>query len=115
LIVAGVGLFGLLNHYVATRRTEIGIRVAVGAGTRDIARLLVGEVAGLFVVGCLSGTLMLLIASRTFAALLFGVVPNDPWLLSMTLAIIGAIALLALWLPLRRATSLDPLVALKAD
>ena len=115
LVVAAVGLFGLLSYYVTSRRAEIGIRMALGAGRGDISRLFIREVAVLLVSGCVSGGILLLLTSRIFAGLFFGVVPADAWLLSVAFALIFLVALLSVWVPLRRATSIDPLIALRVE
>lgn len=114
--IVGVGLFGRLSHYVMSRRAEIGVRMAIGASTGDITRLLVHEVAGLLVLGGAAGILLLLLASRASASLLPGAAPaGDPWLLGLTLVAVLSAAATALALPLRRATAIDPLIAVRAD
>lgn len=115
LVIAAVGLFGLLSHYVTSRRTEIGIRMALGAGRGDISRLFMREVAGLFVLGCVSGGILLFLISRIFAGLFFGVASANPLMLTLAFALIGSVALLSVWVPLRRATSIDPLIVLRAE
>lgn len=115
LVIAAVGLFAVLSHAVTSRRAEIGIRMAIGAAAPDITRLLIREVAGLLVVGCAAGAVTLVLTSRAFGSRLFGVAAGDPWLLAVTFGFIGLIALLALWLPLRRALAIDPLTALRAE
>jgi ABC-type antimicrobial peptide transport system permease subunit len=95
---------------------EIGIRLAIGAGARDITRLLIGEVAGLLVSGCAAGAALLFLASKIFASLIAGIAsPGDPWPIAVTFAVVAFVSLLALWLPLRRATSIDPLSALRSE
>lgn len=115
LVIAAIGLFGLLSHYVTSRRTEIGIRMALGAGRGDISRLFMREVAGLLVLGCVSGGILLFLISRIFAGLFFGVASANPLMLTLAFALIGLVALLSVWVPLRRATSIDPLIVLRAE
>jgi len=115
LVIAAVGLFGLLSHYVTSRRSEIGIRMALGAGRGDISRLFMREVAGLLVLGCVSGGILLFLISRIFAGLFFGVASANPLMLTLAFALIGLVALLSVWVPLRRATSIDPLIVLRAE
>lgn len=115
LVIAAVGLFGLLSHYVTSRRSEIGIRMALGAGRGDISRLFMREVAGLLVLGCVSGGILLFLTSRVFAGLFIGVAPADAWLLSLGFALIGLVALLSVSAPLRRATSIDPMIVLRSE
>jgi hypothetical protein len=115
LVVAAAGLFGLLSYYVASRRTEIGIRMALGAGRREILLLFIRDVSGLLAFGCASGGILLVLISRIFSRLFFGVSPADPLMLSLAFSLIGLVALLSVWVPLRRATSIDPLIALRAE
>jgi predicted permease len=115
LVIGAVGIFGILSHYVTCRRAEIGIRIAIGADAVDISRLLFREIAGLLIVGNVAGVVLLQVTSRSFASLLFGVAPGDLWLLALTLAMIAAVASLAVALALRRATSIDPLIALRTN
>lgn len=115
LVIAAVGLFGLLSYYVTSRAIEVGIRMALGAGRGDILRLFIREVASLLVLGCMSGGILLVLISRVFARLFFGVAPADPLMLGFAFALIGLVALLSVWVPLRRATSIDPLIALRAE
>jgi putative ABC transport system permease protein len=115
LVIAAIGLFGLLSYYVTSRRTEIGIRMALGAGRGEISRLFIREVAGLVAAGCASGGVLLFLTSRLFAGLFSGVEPAGAWLISLNFALIGLVALLSVWVTLRRAMSIDPLVALRGD
>jgi putative ABC transport system permease protein len=115
LVIAAVGLYGLLNHYVTSRRTEIGIRMALGAGRGNISRLFIREVVVLLALGCVLGGLLLFLTFRIFAALFFGVAPADSVLLTLAFALIGLVAAVSVWAPLRRATSIDPLIALRAE
>jgi ABC-type antimicrobial peptide transport system permease subunit len=115
LLVAAVGLFGLLSYYVSSRKTEIGIRMALGAGRGEIARLFIREVAVCLVLGCVSGGLLLFLISKVFAGLFFGVAPTDVLLLSLSFGLICVVSLVSVWVPLRRATSVDPLNALRTE
>lgn len=115
LVIAAVGLFGLLSHYVTSRWAEIGIRMALGAGRGSISRLFIREVALLLVPGCVLGGILLFLISRMFVALFFGVAPTDAVLVSVAFTLIGLVALLSVWVPLRGATSTDPLIALRVE
>ena len=115
LLVAAIGLFGLLSYYVTSRKMEIGIRMALGAGRREIARLFIREVAVCLVLGCVAGGFLLFIVSKVFAGLFFGVAPVDALLLSLAFGLIFIVTLVSVWVPLRRAISIDPLKALRTE
>lgn len=115
LLVAAVGLFGLLSYYVTSRKTEIGIRMALGAGRVQISRLFIREVAVCLLLGCVLGGILLFLISKVFAGLFFGVAPADVLLLSLAFGVIFVVALVSVWVPLRRATSIDPLKALRTE
>ena len=110
-----VGLYGLVAYAVTRRTAEIGVRMALGATRRDIARLLVGETGALLAIGAVSGIVLALAGGRFAAALLFGVTPHDPLSLAAAVGLLAAIAVGATFLPARRATRIDPVVALRAD
>ncbi len=114
-ILTLVGLYGL-NAYTVTRRTnEIGVRMALGAGRAAIARLILRETGILLAIGAVFGTLLAVAAGRAAAALLFGVLPYDPATLLLTLTILAGIALLGSYAPARRATRIEPVVALRTE
>jgi putative ABC transport system permease protein len=115
LLVAAVGLFGLLSYYVTSRKSEIGIRMALGAGRGEISRLFLREVAVCLLLGCVSGVILLFLISKVFAGLFFGVAPADVSLLSLAFGLICVVTLVSIWVPLRRATSIDPLSALRTE
>lgn len=115
LVLAAVGLFGLLSYNVATRTGEIGIRVALGARRGQIQWLIVRQIGGLLAGGAAGGLALALIEGRAMASLLFGVRPGDPRLLAGAVLVLAATALAAAWLPARRAASLDPLIALRHE
>jgi predicted permease len=110
-----VGLYGLVAYAVTRRTAEIGIRIALGATRRDIARLLVGETGLLLLVGAACGVGLAVAGGRFAAALLFRVEPNDPGSLAGAVGLLALIAVLASYLPARRATRIDPVAALRAD
>ncbi|MDQ2970667.1 MAG: ABC transporter permease [Acidobacteriota bacterium] len=114
-LLAAVGIFGVVSGSVARRTREIGIRMALGAGRRSILRLVTGRAVGLALVGVAAGTIGALLLGRTLRALLFDVAPTDPAVLAAGAAAVAAVSLLASLLPARRATRVDPLVALREE
>jgi putative ABC transport system permease protein len=115
VIIMAAGLFGLLSHYVTTRQVEIGVRLAVGARAQDVVGLLFRELSMLLVAGSVAGVALLLATSRVSAMLLLGVGPLDPSLIGLAVVLVVIVALMALVLPLRRATAIDPLIALRSE
>jgi putative ABC transport system permease protein len=115
LILAMVGIYSIMSYTVSQRTIEIGIRMSLGAEERDIFRLIVGQAVKLVVLGLIAGVLFALAATRVIASLLYGITATDPATFVSICALIGAIALLASWLPARRATRVDPLVAMHYD
>ncbi len=110
-----VGIYGVLSLSVASRRRELAIRSAVGAEQKDIRNLILGEGLRLIASGLLAGVTLAIILSRVLRTFLFEVQPSDP----MTLIVVGAlfvgVALLACWVPVRRAANVDPLEALRYE
>ena len=115
LVLATIGLYGILSYGVASRTNEIGIRIALGANTREVVRMILGEALLLVVIGIVAGIPAVLVVARFAETLLFDLSPTDP--LSLTLAglVMLAVAILAAYLPARRATRIDPLVALRYE
>ena len=114
LTLAIVGLYGLLSYAVSQRTQEIGVRIAHGAGRRDIFTLLLGQGVRLALAGVAIGIAGALWLSRLLESLLFGVAPRDPFSLAAAAAVLMAVALLASAVPARRATRVDPIVALRS-
>ena len=114
-LLAAVGLYGLLSYGVAQRRHEIGVRMALGASRAGIVRLVVRRSLLLVGLGTTVGLAGSLAVTRVLGSLLFEVRPTDPAALAGAAAMLMVVALLASFLPARRATRVDPLVALRAD
>jgi hypothetical protein len=115
LLLAGLGLYGVLAHAVAQRTREIGVRMALGASPRQALALVARESASVVGAGLLLGCAGALAAARAFAGLLFGVGPSDPLSLAAAVLVLGAVAVLATLLPARRAAHVDPAIALRAE
>ena len=115
LVLAATGLFGLLTYQVASRTGEIGIRMALGARRGQIQWLIVRQIGGLLAGGAAAGLAIALLEGRAMGSLLFGVRAGDPRLLGGAVFVLAATALLAAWLPARRAASVDPMLALRHD
>jgi ABC-type antimicrobial peptide transport system permease subunit len=115
LLLAMVGVHGVLSYTVAQRNREIGIRMALGADRQSVGRLIVGQGARLALFGLGLGVLGSLGVSRLLSALLFGVTPGDPATLASVALALGGVALLASWLPARRAARVDPMVVLREE
>ena len=115
LLLAAVGVYGLISYSVAQRTREIGIRVALGAQPRQVLVQIMGEGVKLAVVGIGVGLLSALVAGQAIATFLFGVPATDPLTLGSVAALLLAVAALATYIPSRRALGVDPLTALRSD
>jgi putative ABC transport system permease protein len=114
-LIATIGLYGVMSYTVARRRNEIGIRMALGADRRDVVRMVMREAGTLLAAGVIVGTVLAVAAGRTAATLLFGLRPSDPPTLALAAAGLGAVALLASYLPALRASKLEPTEALREE
>jgi ABC-type antimicrobial peptide transport system permease subunit len=113
--LAGIGLYGLLAYSVARRTNEIGIRIAVGATNGDVSRLVLGEAMGMVCAGFAVGACMVLWGRPLAASLVQGLKPQINGPLALAGGAIAAIALLAAYVPARRAARVDPMVALRHE
>jgi putative ABC transport system permease protein len=115
VLLAGFGLYGVMAYSVVQRRREIGIRMALGAQPGDVRSLVVGQAVRVGALGLVAGLAGALAVTRVLGSLLFGVTATDPLTYAAVCAVLIAVVLLAAYLPARRATRMDPLVALRAE
>ncbi len=113
MLLASVGIYGVMAYMVAQRTSEIGIRMALGAQPRDVLRLVVGQGMRLVVTGIVLGVACSLALSRLMSSLLFEISPTDPMTFVTVSGVLAAVALLAGWLPALRASRIDPVLALR--
>jgi ABC-type antimicrobial peptide transport system permease subunit len=113
LLLAAVGLYGAMSHAVGRRTREIGVRVALGAIPRDVRRLVLHQGLLLAAIGGAAGTALAVWLTSFIEHLLFGVQPLDVASFAASTTLLAAVALLAAWLPARRASRIDPVVALR--
>jgi ABC-type antimicrobial peptide transport system permease subunit len=113
--LAMAGVYGVMSYMVGQRSNEIGLRMALGASTRDVLRLVLGEGLTLAGIGLAIGLAAAFAASRLLGSLLFEVKPTDPVTYLAVAVILGVVALAACWVPAWRATRVDPLVALRQE
>ena len=114
-MLAAIGIFGVLSYAVSQRTREIGIRMALGAHGRTVVGLIVRQAMILVASGVAAGTIAALLLSQTMTKMLFSVTPTDPGDVRGGRRGAGAVALFASYLPARRATRVDPIVALRAE
>lgn len=115
LILALTGLYAVLAYVVSLRRREIGVRVAIGAGPRDVMGLVVRQSVRLVATGGLIGLALVLPIAFALRVALFGISPVEPWALVPTIAALGVVAVIAAVVPARRAARIDPVRALRDD
>ena len=115
VVLSAIGLYGVIAYAVAQRTREIGIRMALGATRRDIARRVAGQGLTLAATGLVLGLIGGVFAAKFLAAMLFGVKTSDPAALAAAGFVLGAVALIATMIPMRRATQVDPAITMRAE
>jgi putative ABC transport system permease protein len=115
LVLAAIGIYGVQAHAVSRRTGELGIRVALGAGRGHVLRLVLREALGVTALGVATGLAGAFLLTRTLSSFLYGVSPVDPFVFTAIACLLVAAALLASWIPARRASRIDPLVALRYE
>jgi hypothetical protein len=115
ILLAAVGLGGIMTHLVTERTREIGVRMALGAAPRQVLVMVLGSAASLVTVGLGIGIIGALALTRSLSSLLFGVAPEDATTMASVLVVLTAVALLASWLPARNAARVSPIDALRTE
>jgi ABC-type antimicrobial peptide transport system permease subunit len=115
LLLAVTGVYGLLAYAVSQRTQEIGIRVALGAMRKDVVRMIVGQGLRLAMVGVLLGIVGAFGVTRVIASFLYNITPTDPVTFIGASVFLVVLAMLASYVPTRRATAVDPLIALRSE
>jgi predicted permease len=110
-----VGLYGVISYFVMLRRSEIGVRIALGARRRQVIALVMRDAGWMLALGALLGAGLALIAGRSAGSMLFGLKPYDPGVLIFAALLLAVVAAVASWLPARRAAKVDPMIALRCE
>jgi predicted lysophospholipase L1 biosynthesis ABC-type transport system permease subunit len=115
LVLASLGIYGVMSLAVVQRTRELGVRLALGADARDLLRMVLGQAMALVAAGAFVGLVGAMIAARAVRTLLYGVAPLDPWAYGISAAVLALAALAATLVPALRATRVNPLDALRAE
>jgi ABC-type antimicrobial peptide transport system permease subunit len=115
LLLAALGIYGVLAYAISRRTREIGVRMALGAQIKDVLTLVMRQGIGLLAMGIVLGLLGAFAATRLLRSFLFEVQPLDPLTFGVVVVLLASVALLACWLPARRAAKVDPMEALRYE
>jgi ABC-type antimicrobial peptide transport system permease subunit len=115
LSLAAIGIYGIMSYAVKRRTREIGIRMALGGSPRDVVRLVVGQGMQLAVIGLGVGLLAAMAATKLMTDMLFGITPRDPVTFGTIAVLLAGVAMIASWIPARRAVQTDPTTALRTE
>ncbi len=115
LVLAAVGIYGVMSYSVTLRINEIGIRIALGASPGNVFLIVVGESLRLALIGVAVGVGFALVLTRTLRSFLFGISASDPLTFVITAVLLTLVAIAASYFPARRATRVDPIVALRSE
>jgi len=115
VLLAAVGLYGVISYTISQRTNEIGVRMALGAQGTDVIRLILREVSALILIGVAAGAILTLAAGKAAGSLLFDLKPRDPLTLGLAVALLAAIGFAASFIPARRASRMDPMEALRYE
>jgi putative ABC transport system permease protein len=115
LVLAAIGIYGVLAYSVRQRTQEIGVRMALGARAGDVLGMIAASGMRLVGAGIVVGTVAAYLLSRVLSSQLYGITATDPLSFAMAICFLGAVALLAIWLPAWRATRVPPMTALRLD
>ena len=115
MLLAAVGIYGVMSYTMAQRTRELGVRVALGAQRRDILSLVIRKAVSLGLIGTTIGLVGCLAVTRLVASLLYRISPGDPWTLASASLLLVIVTILASWLPAHRAAKIDPMEALRHE